>query len=86
MNPQEISNLLMDAVAGPSQDIDFVGFPDPNRVSTSYDNTVNIVFVDFHTYELQYLIDPSRRPFSILKCILIGLVCKWDIFGNASTI
>jgi hypothetical protein len=32
MNPQEISDLLKDSTSDP-KDIDFVGFPEPDRVS-----------------------------------------------------
>jgi broad specificity phosphatase PhoE len=32
MNPQEISELLKDSVDNPEKNVDFVGFPDPNRV------------------------------------------------------
>ena len=33
MNPAEIRDLLKDSVQDPSKDIDFVGFPHPERVS-----------------------------------------------------
>lgn len=33
MNPSEIRDLLKESVSNPSDDIDFVGFPDPIRVS-----------------------------------------------------
>ena len=33
MNPREVSDLLRDGVVETSRDIDFIGFPDPDRVS-----------------------------------------------------
>jgi len=79
MNSSEISDLLKDAVADPSQDIDFVGFPNPERgwylnaTSSETRAESEIRAAKFFLWLCEYLDEELRTPMEDVFDAGVGL-------------